>query len=265
MGKVAESVTRATAVALALACSSTSRNTVTDREPDAAVGAGGQAGAGGAVGAAGSSATADTGAGRAGSGNGGRGGNGGATDGGCNPSACSGCPPASPFPCCTATGSCGCTWAPGTTCGSGGSGGSGGGGGAAGGGDAATAGTGGASGTASACPSTLKLCGGLCIPPRPENGCSPIDGNCNPCPTPPANSNATCTLNSCDFTCMTGYRKTASGMGCESTAGAGGAGATDAGCNGNACTNSCSIAAPFRCCHSDGGCGCSWFSTSYCN
>jgi len=44
---------------------------------------------------------------------------------------------------------------------------------------------------------------------------------------------------------------------------------TDAGgsnmCKESECKNECSIDAPFRCCKSDGKCGCSWVSGVYCN
>lgn len=36
-------------------------------------------------------------------------------------------------------------------------------------------------------------------------------------------------------------------------------------CNPDRCTNNCGIDAPFRCCESNGTCGCSWFSLAYCN
>jgi hypothetical protein len=56
-------------------------------------------------------------------------------------------------------------------------------------------------------------------------------------------------------------------MGCESTTGgSSGTGGTGGGsCNPSSCTNSCSIASPFRCCRSNGQCGCSWFAIAYCN
>jgi hypothetical protein len=132
-----------------------------------------------------------------------------------------------------------------------------------------TAGASGASGTAgrdggSSCPSGQKTCGGVCVPITFANGCGPTDNQCDDCGNPPANSNGICTSGRCDFTCNSGFQKTATG--CQSTTGSGGTGGSGGGsCNPSNCTNNCSIAAPFRCCRSNGQCGCSWVAAVYCN
>jgi hypothetical protein len=52
-----------------------------------------------------------------------------------------------------------------------------------------------------ACDPGLKSCGGLCLPPSPEIGCSPND--CTPCATP--NGTGSCNGDVCEITCDQGY------------------------------------------------------------
>jgi hypothetical protein len=112
--------------------------------------------------------------------------------------------------------------APGGSGGTSGSSGSGSGGsGSSGSGGTSTGGNGGTS-----CPAGQKLCGGLCVAPKPALGCTLL--GCDPCPTPPSFGSSVCVGDACDFECFTGYAK--SGSTCvSSSGGSGGAGGSGAG------------------------------------
>jgi hypothetical protein len=118
--------------------------------------------------------------------------------------------------------------------------------------------TGGASmSDASACSSSEKLCGGVCVRPGPSVGCNL--SSCTPCPDPPpANGVLACDGGSqeCSFVCLSGFTK--SGSGCVSSYGAGGTGAGDAatscGVDGSTCPDCGPNNGPGCCVN--GHCGC---------
>lgn len=108
------------------------------------------------------------------------------------------------------------------------------------GGAAGTVGNGGAtsgSGGAANCSTTEKICGGVCTPKSPANGCSAT--RCSACDAAPANGVQSCNAQGdCDFDCLTGFQK--NGNRCSRVAGAGGAaGASGAGGSGGSvvCNN----------------------------
>lgn len=115
-----------------------------------------------------------------------------------------------------------------------------------------------------ACPEGTKRCGGVCVSPQPQIGCSYTD--CTACPPPPGNSTATCEGEACSFTCHEGFQLSVDGTACEVPAppGAGGAGAGGAppvGNGGSAPTcspSSCPACAILLqpCCTAQGACGC---------
>jgi hypothetical protein len=89
--------------------------------------------------------------------------------------------------------------------------------------------TGGAGGVPSGepCPNPgEKRCGGVCVAPSPETGCS-LD-TCTACPTI-ANGQSTCLGTTCDYTCNVGY--TRSSGSCVPTSGTGGDGNLPDGCS----------------------------------
>jgi hypothetical protein len=95
-----------------------------------------------------------------------------------------------------------------------------------------------------------KLCGGICTPPAPRNGCGMT--GCDACTLqPPSNGYITCSNNQCVFDCLSGF--TRSGNACVGSS-------ADAGGNGNcrpqSCPQTCSAVFGPACCTSEGKCGC---------
>lgn len=119
---------------------------------------------------------------------------------------------------------------------------------------------GGATGAGGAsCREGEKLCGGVCVSPAPRTGCGTT--GCDPCTnTAPANGVVVCNNGQCDFSCLSGYTKTANG--CTAPAGTGGATGGGGGgtpgpavsCGGTTCP-SCSVILGPACCNGN-QCGC---------
>jgi hypothetical protein len=111
-----------------------------------------------------------------------------------------------------------------------------------------------ATGGASGCYTSQKICGGVCVPPAPSNGCGP--SGCTPCPEPaPANGVVACddTTQTCSFVCLSGFTK--SGNACVSNVGGGTGGTSDGGsCVPASCPTCGPIVGPACCVN--GRCGC---------
>ncbi len=137
-------------------------------------------------------------------------------------------------------------------------GGSGGGGQAGMGGTGGTqAGAGGTGGTTTGpCQAPNHTCAGMCVPNKPENGCT-LSLTCAPCPAP-MNGFATCTAGGdCAFSCNSGFQKM--GDTCVGSGGAGGGGTGGTGMMGGCAGGDCpDPPTGVMGCSSCGGCPNDW-------